>query len=330
MEGLRIEGLRAGRPRFERWREALVAESPLMRELVANAAQIAPTALPVLLQGETGTGKDVIARLLHGESGRPGPFVAFNCAAVPPGLADSELFGHVRGAFTGAERSHTGLFEQADRGTLLLDEVAELAPVVQAKLLRSIEDGEVRAVGATGVRPTNVRIVAASHRDLTRLVEEGRFRQDLYHRLAGFILVVPPLRERPDDIGPLTEQFLAGATAGRRRSLEPAAWNWLRGRLWPGNVRELRQCVQRAAALGGDPLTVADFVRLSPHAAQSVVPPTEEWLTGKSWDEIERAVLCWALDRYGSIRAAAHALDRPHSTMYDRVKHFGLACSTRR
>lgn len=302
----------------------VIAESDAMRELLSLAARIAPSTLPVRLHGETGTGKDVVARVVHERSRRTGAFVAFNCAAVTATLADSALFGHVRGAFTGADAAHPGLFDQADGGTLLLDEVGDLDLAVQAKLLRVLEDGWIRPLGAARTHEVNVRVITATNLDLAARVEDGRFREDLFHRLSGALLYVPPLRERIEDIVPLTVRFLAQASAdGRDRRISLEGWEWLKTRLWPGNVRELRQTIHRAAVLGGDRLVVEDFTRLAPTQATSV-RSLDAWLVGKSWRQIETEVLRWALSRYGSMRAAAAALQRPHSTVADRVARLGV------
>ena len=315
--------------RFERWRTGLVAESTAMSDLFATAERVAPTSLSVLLQGETGTGKEIVARLIHGASGRRGRLVAFNCAAVPTSLAESELFGHVRGAFTGAEVARPGLFRLADRGTLLLDEVAELDLGIQVKLLRVVEDGVVRPVGGSGSSHVDVRLVAATHRDLALLVDHGQFREDLFQRLAGVCLTVAPLRERPEDITPLVHRFLVEAAPDRQPRIEGNAWKWLRMRSWPGNVRELRQTVHRAVALGGERLTIEDFTRLEPRRL-GVARPIDDWLTGKSWQEIEAEVVRWAIKRHRSVRQAARALQRPPSTLADRAQRLGIEAPRQR
>lgn len=308
------------------WRNDIVAESPAQRRLLDQVERVAPSTLPILLLGETGSGKDVIARCLHAASGRSGPLVAVNCAALPESLADTELFGHVRGAFTGADRSRDGLIVQAHGGMLLLDEVGDLGPAVQAKLLRVVEDGAVRRVGSNAVVPVDVRIVAATNRDLAAAIAAGRFRSDLYHRLAGVTLTVPPLRERPEDIEPLARWFLAEAAAERRAPaprLSDAAIARLAARPWPGNVRELRQAVRRGVLLGGAVLTPADFEE--PDGPSRACEPGDlSWLDGRRWYEIERDVLAWALARYGNARRAAIALGLPRSTLADRMKRRGV------
>ncbi len=227
----------------------IVTEDPAMKKLLSTLDRVAGADLPVLVQGESGTGKELVARALHDRSPRfSRPFVALNCAAVPENLLESELFGHEKGAFTGAVLRKLGLFELADRGTLFLDEVGDIAPALQAKLLRAVELGEVQRVG--GARPVrlDVRIVAATNRDLKKAVREGRFREDLYFRLDGVTLKLPPLRERPRDIPLLASHFLAAASAGRK-SLSSATLRKLESYTWPGNVRELQMVMKRAAVL---------------------------------------------------------------------------------
>lgn len=212
----------------------LVGESPALRGVRSNIMALGPSDLPVLIEGETGTGKEVVARMLHERSERPGPFVTVNCAALSDSLFESEVFGHERGAFTGADRSRAGLIEHADRGTLLLDEVGELAVSFQAKLLRAVEVGEIRRLGANAARQVNVRVLAATNRDLMAEVRDGGFRRDLYHRLAVATLRIPPLRQRLEDLAPLIRHF-AGSEACTEELLEH-----LREHPWPGNVRELK------------------------------------------------------------------------------------------
>jgi len=230
----------------------MVFVSPAMRRLARLVGRVGPRDVTVLIQGESGTGKERVAEALVACSRRAErPFVRFNCAAVPPELADAELFGHTRGAFTGAVRERPGLFRAADGGTLLLDEVAELDPATQAKLLRVLQEGEVRAVGEERPRPVDVRVIAATHRNLPAWVSDGRFREDLYYRLAVVTLEVPPLRDRPEDVEPLVRHFLTRAQdrfdlpAGDPPTELVAA---LRARSWPGNVRELANLIEGLAA----------------------------------------------------------------------------------
>ena len=311
------------RRRSPSWADGSVAESHAMQQLLNQIEKVAPSSLSVLFSGETGTGKDVMARALHAASGRTGPFVVVNCAALPYALAERELFGHVRGAFTGADHKAPGLIEAAHRGTLLLDEAGELDLGVQSKLLRVIEDGVIRMVGATGTSTVDVRFVAATHRDLASAVDVGAFREDLYFRLAGIVLTVPPLRDRPEDIEPLARRFLIAESAGRAvPSMTDGALECLRRRRWRGNVRELRQSIRRAVALGGAVLTAEDFAvaevaTLTPSSASR--RPVD-----KTWSDIEREVFTAALARHGSARAAATALGIARSTFCDRLLRLGI------
>ncbi|MCB9681888.1 MAG: sigma 54-interacting transcriptional regulator [Alphaproteobacteria bacterium] len=235
----------------------LRSASPQMHRVFDTVRRVAETDVTVLVRGESGTGKELIARALHDESPRAsGPFVAVNCAALTPGLLEAELFGHVRGAFTGAVRDRAGLFEQADGGTLFLDEIAELPLDMQAKLLRVLESGEVVRVGASRTTRVDCRVVAATHRSLREEVREGRFREDLMYRLRVVPLFLPALRERPMDVDLLFEHFLRLQNQrGSRRmtGVDPAAMRVLLEHDWPGNVRELRNVVAYAFAVGPGP-----------------------------------------------------------------------------
>jgi two-component system, NtrC family, response regulator AtoC len=224
-----------------------------MLQVAELAERLAGVDTSVLIQGETGVGKDAVARFIHGSSRRArGPFVRLSCAALPPSLLESELFGSVRGAFTGADRSKVGYVESADGGTLFLDEIGELPLVAQVRLLNVLEHREVRRLGTTTTRAVDVRIVSATHRDLQSRVKQGTFRADLFYRLAGFTLSIPPLRERPGDIGPLAEQFVRDCAERDGRpapKVDPSVLQALRAHPWPGNVRELRNTVEHAVVL---------------------------------------------------------------------------------
>ncbi|MBA2320353.1 MAG: sigma-54-dependent Fis family transcriptional regulator, partial [Deltaproteobacteria bacterium] len=228
--------------------EGLVARSVNMREVFSVLDRVGRTELTVLVTGETGTGKELVSRALHDHSTRKkGPFIVFDCGAVARNLVESELFGHERGAFTGAVQARAGVFEQADGGTIFLDELGELPLELQPALLRVLEQREVRRVGDRRVRPVNVRVVAATNRDLRQLVEEGRFRQDLYYRLAVVEAHLPPLRSRPEDIPLLVEHLLTSSGfAHQVRGITPDVEAIFRSYHWPGNVRELRNVVLRA------------------------------------------------------------------------------------
>ncbi|QDU85574.1 Nitrogen regulation protein NR(I) [Planctomycetes bacterium Pla163] len=242
-----------GPARFE-----IVGESPALRSMLALVDRIAATDVPVLIRGETGSGKEGVARRLHTSGPRAaGPFLAIDCGAIAPTLIESELFGHVRGSFTGADRDRPGHFVSADGGTLLLDEVGELPLDLQPKLLRVLQEGEVRPVGGSASKKVDVRVLAATNRDLERCCREGTFRQDLYYRLAVVEVVVPPLRDRLEDLPLLAEHLLAriAAEGGSRAAGSPpprlssAALERLAAHAWPGNVRELENALRRAAAM---------------------------------------------------------------------------------
>jgi len=233
---------------------ALVGRSAPLRALYELIERVAHSHAPVLVRGESGSGKELVARALHFEGPRQaGPFVAVNCTAIPNALLESELFGHVKGSFTGATTPRRGLFLEADGGTLFLDEIGDMAPELQAKLLRVLEDGEVRAVGADAARKVDVRVVAATHQELETRVREGRFRQDLFYRLNVVPLLVPPLRERREDIPLLVEHFIAKSRERNPRArltgFTPEALAALAAAPWPGNVRELENLVERLAVV---------------------------------------------------------------------------------
>jgi two-component system response regulator HydG len=231
----------------------LVGRSPAVIELMKTVARVAPAQATVLVTGETGTGKELVARILHRYSGRAGGnFVAVNCSALPEGLLESELFGHVRGAFTGATNSRPGLFREADRGTLFLDEVGDITPTLQSRLLRAVQEHEVVPVGSETPIKVDVRLIAATHRDLATLVREGRFREDLYYRLNVVTIALPPLRERRQDIPLLIDHFLLRLSARHHRgrtALDPGALARLLAYDWPGNVRELENVLERALVM---------------------------------------------------------------------------------
>jgi len=251
---------------------ALRGRSPPMRRLFALLPRIASAEAPVLIQGETGTGKELCAEALHARSRRAGQaFVVVDLAAIQPTLIESELFGHVRGAFTGAVSDRAGAFERADGGTLFLDEVGELSAELQPRLLRALERGQVKRVGANDFHTVNVRVIAATHRDLLALGRDGGFRDDLYHRLAVLHVRMPPLRERRDDVPALVADFLA--RMGRPGAVDPAAMAKLRVHDWPGNVRELRNAVERAISLAGrDEVISPELLDLQEPAAPLGLP----------------------------------------------------------
>jgi DNA-binding NtrC family response regulator len=303
-----------------------VAGSPAMQEVLELAGRVAPLDTTVLVYGESGTGKEFIVRLIHDQSPRAGgPFVSINCAALTETLLESELFGHVRGAFTGAVRDKAGLFEVASNGTLFLDEIGEVAPTVQAKLLRALQEREIRRVGAERNIKVNTRVVAATNRDLRAAVDAGTFREDLYFRLGAFIITVPPLRDRREDIPPLVHAFLVRA-AGRMkkdvRAVSADAMSALMNYRWPGNVRELEHAVERAVILAnGASIRVRD---LPPEVTQKTrVRPGDDTL---DLQQQERASIERALERFGgNRRKAAEALNISTVTLWRKMKQYGLS-----
>jgi transcriptional regulator with PAS, ATPase and Fis domain len=276
----------------------------------------------VLVIGESGTGKELIARALHDHSPRAErPFVALNCGAISETLFESELFGHEKGAFTGADRRRDGAFHEAEGGTLFLDEVGELPEAAQAKLLRALETGEVRRVGSTKASTPDVRIVAATNRDLPKEVAAGRFREDLFFRLAVLSVDVPPLRQRKGDLGALCARLCA-ALGGRVRVTEEAL-EVLEQHDWPGNVRELRNVLTRAFVLGGPRI---DVEHLSFHRIHPGHGPSHAGAVGASIEAQEKAFILAALSRHGDNRsAAARELGVARSTLHYKMKKFGIA-----
>ena len=326
----------------------IIGRTPRMLELFRLLDRLTDTSLPVVIQGESGTGKELVARALHFNGPRRAQaFVSDNCAAIPETLLESTLFGAVRGAFTGADHDSRGLFEIADGGTLFLDEVAEMSPGMQGKLLRILQTGELRRVGGERTRKVDVRIVAASNRDLGRMVEEGKFRQDLFFRLSVARILLPPLRERREDIPAIVEHLLAknskasssasagpsssapaGASAARPKRIDPQALARLCAYRWPGNVRELENELLRAAALSGDVIGVGD---LSPQAAgtaeaalTSVDDPDSLALKPRV-ERLERALLREALSRHaGNQTKASEALGLSRFGLQKKLRRYGL------
>jgi two-component system, NtrC family, nitrogen regulation response regulator GlnG len=337
--------------------QAIVGQAPALRRVLGQAARVARTRLPVLVTGESGTGKELLARALHDLSSvAAGHFVAVNCGALARELAESELFGHERGAFTGAGARKVGWFEEASGGTLVLDEIGELPLDLQPKLLRVLETGRLRRVGGQGEIAVNVRVVALTLRDLRRDASRGLFRLDLYHRLAGCELRMPALRERQSDIAPLAEHFLAElAPEFGQRTIDAEAMARLLAHDWPGNVRELRNTLRRAAALSdgdidssalgieptapfqsscelrlasraADALNCAPLPAILQSPAYTITEGDTLTLAGKTFEEMQTAIFGWALHRnHGSRRRAAKSLGISRSTFCDRVRKLGLA-----
>jgi DNA-binding NtrC family response regulator len=316
--------------------DAMVAESPRSQELLALVRRVAPSRSTVLIQGESGTGKELVARLLHYWSDRVGrPFVAVNCKAFAESVLESELFGHEKGAFTGAATARAGCFERAATGTLFLDEIGEISPDFQAKLLRVLQEGEVLRVGGSEVRKVDVRIVAASNRALRDEVAEGRFREDLFFRLNVIPIQLAPLRERREDILPLAQHFLSShaSEAGRRLRLTPDSEQALLTHPWRGNVRELENAIERAVVLArGDAITPEDLLleESTARAEKSSPPAVAEGEPGGGTlqdciDHAAAARIRAALEAADGQRVeAARALGVDRTTLYRMMKRLGI------
>ncbi|MEI8146527.1 MAG: sigma-54 dependent transcriptional regulator [Alphaproteobacteria bacterium] len=342
----------------------IVTQSARMTPVLKMAEKAASSTIPVLIEGESGVGKELFARAIAGSGERKGrPFVAVNCGAIPQNLVESILFGHEKGAFTGATDKHVGKFVEAHGGTLFLDEVGELPLETQVKLLRAIQEGEVDPVGAKKGIKVDIRLVSATNRDLIKAVKEGRFREDLYYRLCVFPVTLPPLRERREDIPTLVRHFLTrfGAEEGKRiRSVQPAALAMLQAFAWPGNVRQLENTVFRAVVLcDGDELTIADFPQIAaqvdgyevitpplapvampePMAAPvfttsrpamivagASVPLMDETGHVRPMEAIESEAIRFAIDHYrGQMSQVARKLGIGRSTLYRKLKDLGIA-----
>ncbi|MBK8976538.1 MAG: sigma 54-interacting transcriptional regulator [Planctomycetes bacterium] len=327
-----------------------VTASALGRRLVDTARRVAQSRATVLILGETGVGKERLASAIHAEGGRgERPMVVVNCGAIPESLLESELFGHERGAFTGAERVHRGYFELADGGTILLDEIGEMPPPLQVKLLHVLQERSIRRVGGERVVPVDVRVIAATHRDLASDMAEGRFRADLYYRISVVTLTIPPLRERPEDVPILVEAFLHRAARDLHapvRAVGPAAMRALRRYPWPGNVRELANVVERAVLmcdsdtieLGDLPDAVADVLRqehaglMSDHVAEPFARLPDEWFempfreARHAWNAaFEKLYLQRLLaETHGRIGHAAERLGMDPRSLYDKLRTYGI------
>jgi len=311
----------------------LVAESPAMRRVAELAGRVAVHGTTVLVTGESGTGKEVLARSIHRQSPRrEQPFVAVNCAAIPESLLESELFGHCRGSFTGATADKAGLFEEAHRGTLLLDEIGEMPLPLQVKLLRVLQEGEVRRVGEAASRRVDVRVIAATARDLTAEVAAGRFREDLLYRLNVVHIHLPPLRQRPEDIDPLVASLLerVARRSGRGVRITAAALQAIRGRSWPGNVRELENALERAAVLSSDGVIDAPALAGAGggRATRSDTDALQTLPTGPLSEAVaiaERAAIRNALDAAGGNRKlAAEALGISVRSLFYKLRQHGI------
>jgi transcriptional regulator with GAF, ATPase, and Fis domain len=310
--------------------DEIVGRSPALRRVVERLRQVADTSAPVLLLGETGTGKELMARVLHAHSPRHNqPFIAVNCAALPATLIASELFGHEKGAFTGATQGRPGRFELADQGTLLLDEIGELEPNLQTALLRVLENGEIQRLGSTVTRKVDVRIIAATNRNLHRDVRDGRFRSDLYYRLSVFPIETPPLRDRREDIPLLVWHFIQSRQRSLGRTIQKipkAAMAALEAYDWPGNVRELQNVIERALILSRGPV-----LRLDEALGSMALDCDRAELRG-STDSLEDTVRAhivrvleqcrWTIEGRGQ---AAERLDLNPSTLRNRMRKLGIA-----
>lgn len=314
----------------------IISECPEMRRIFTLVEKVAGTDTTVLIQGESGTGKELIAKAVHRLSGRTGKLVPVNCGAIPEDLLESELFGHEKGAFTGATQTRIGRFQIADGGTIFLDEVGEMSPKLQVKLLRVLQDRRVEPVGSTRSIDVNVRVIAATNKDLREEVKAGRFREDLYYRLQVVPVHLPPLRQRGNDILILARHFLEGCCSKLSKptiSIDPQAAHKLRTYQWMGNVRELENLVERLAILiEGDHLSVADlpdYISGSNHDHQgfnAVQEFPEEGLDFNSLvNDFENRLICLALERTnGNKKAAAKLLRLNRTTLVEKIKKKGL------
>ncbi len=306
----------------------IIAESQKLRDALTLAEMVAPTDCPVLLQGETGTGKEVVAEMIHNRSPRrTQPLIKINCAAIPTGLLESELFGHERGAFTGAIAQRLGRFELADKGTLLLDEVGDIPLELQPKLLRVLQEQEFERLGGTRTIHTQVRLIGATHRNLARMVDEGKFREDLMYRLNVFPITIPPLRERTEDIPHLVRHFTSKYAHQLNRQIETipsSAVESLMNYSWPGNIRELQNFIERSVILSAGPVLdppVEELMRLKPDVAAEPV----------TLKDAERAHILRTLEKTnGQLTGAAALLAIPRSTLFYRIRRLGITLTRRK
>jgi two-component system response regulator HydG len=313
--------------------EGVVGNSPLMQGVVARLKQIAPTSATVLIQGESGTGKELVAKALHVNSPkRTKPFVPLNCAALSENILESELFGHVKGAFTGADRERKGRFEHANGGTLFLDEVGDIPLSTQVKLLRVLESGEIVRVGTNEPIKVNVRLISATNRDLSESIAAGSFRQDLYHRLKVVSIKLPPLRSKREDIPLLIDYFLKEFTASHGkpvRSITPAARKALMAYQWPGNVRELKNTIESMVVIDADGVLDVDDLTEELTTAGPAAPELSAGassLVGRPLDEIERHYIMETLRiTSGNREEAARLLGIGARTLYRKLKDYGVS-----
>jgi two-component system response regulator GlrR len=306
------------------WRSEIITASPAMEALLAEARLAAQSEASLLIQGESGTGKELLARAIHRASPRHAkPFVAINCSAIPAELLESELFGHVKGAFTGAGRDHPGLFQSAEGGTVFLDEIGDMPAQLQVKLLRVLQEGEVRAVGSTETRPVNVRILSATHRNLEEAIVSGEFREDLYYRLNVVTLPLPPLRERREDIPLLARHFLAELTEKYPRRIHgfaPDALDMLTAADWPGNIRQLSNVLEQCVALCTTPTIPASLVARALRDKPAEIQPLAE---ARSAFEREYLITLLKLTR-GQVSEVARLAGRNRTEVYRLLQRHGL------
>ncbi len=320
----------------------IVGSSRAVREVIERIERVAPTEARILIRGENGTGKELVARAIHALSPRvQGPFVEVNCAAIPSELIESELFGHVKGSFTGAFADRAGKFELADRGTLFLDEIGDMSPSAQAKVLRALQEGVISRVGSGKSLAVDVRVIAATNKNLEQEIDAGRFREDLLYRLNVVPIDVPPLRERKSDIPQLVQHFVAQLTRSSGpppKSFEKEAEKRLAAYDWPGNIRELRNAVERLLILGSGPVvTAADVERLAGAAAHGTAAPGgggvgegASWMSAGTFEEFkqtaERAYLLAKLkENDWNVSETARTLDMPRSNLYKKIERYRLA-----
>lgn len=341
----------------------IVTNGPAMDRVLTLIQKAAKSTIPVLVEGESGTGKELVARAIQGTGDRAGkPFIIVNCGAIPPDLVESTLFGHIKGAFTGAHADQTGKFEEAHGGTIFLDEVGELPLDAQVKLLRVLQEGEIEPVGASKPKRVNVRVISATNRRLLNMAKDGTFREDLYYRLNVFPIYVPPLRERMEDLPSLIEHFIAklGAEAGRRvHGIAPNAFDLLKNHDWPGNIRQLENAIFRAIVLAETTqLQLSDFPQIltqstsraavvetmqsAPNSTpvhidaplilemSDAIAPTSDRFLSKEGEipplaDVERDLIAFALERYdGRMSHIARSLGIGRSTLYRKLKEYGL------
>jgi DNA-binding NtrC family response regulator len=310
-------------------KQELIWKSAVMQNVMAKVERVAASETRVAILGETGAGKELIARTLHEKSARRnGPFITLNCAAVPAELIESELFGHEKGAFTGAATRHAGKFEQAHGGTLFLDEIGDMPAIMQAKLLRVLEQKEIERIGGDRTIPVDVRVIVATHRNLEELVRKGEFRQDLYHRVFVFPILLPPLRERLDDIRLLVDFFaqsVAEQNDWKPREIAPEAYAELERYAWPGNVRELRNVVERLLLLADDRIDAATARLALPFDSSAPALPAGTGPLSERMDAHERDIIIAELKKHNyKMTDTAKALGLERSHLYKKCQQLGI------